>query len=102
MKPDANPMHSAHAAPRCGAHSKRSGLPCRAPAVRGWRVCRMHGAGGGAWKHGGRSGDTVLLRRLASTFARVACDTETMVEGGARRMARRSASWSSLRLRAGG
>ncbi len=29
--------------------------PCRAPAVRGWTVCRFHGAGGGAPK-GARNG----------------------------------------------
>lgn len=53
-------MQSAHDAPRCGARSKRTGLPCCAPAVRGWTVCRMHGAKGGApcgpthghYKHG--------------------------------------------------
>lgn len=44
----ANPMQSAHAAPRCTATSKRSGTRCKAPAVKGWRVCRMHGARGGA------------------------------------------------------
>lgn len=44
-KPDVNPMH---ASPRCSARSKRTGLPCGAPAVTGWTVCRMHGAGGGA------------------------------------------------------
>jgi hypothetical protein len=44
----ANPMQSAHAAPRCTAHSKRSGFLCKNPAVHGWAVCRMHGAGGGA------------------------------------------------------
>ena len=43
-----NPMQSAHDAPRCKAKSKRSGKPCGAPAVRGCRVCRMHGARGGA------------------------------------------------------
>ena len=37
------PMHQAL---RCHAKSKRSGLQCRAPAVRG--CGRMHGAGGGA------------------------------------------------------
>jgi hypothetical protein len=42
-----HPMQSAHDAARCGAKSKRTGKPCRAPAVRGCRVCRMHGAGGG-------------------------------------------------------
>jgi hypothetical protein len=44
------PMHLIHLmqqAPRCHAHSKRTGAACRAPAVRGWKVCRMHGARGG-------------------------------------------------------
>jgi hypothetical protein len=50
MKSDANPMHKAHSAPRCTAKSKRSGLTCGSPAVKGWLVCRMHGAGGGAPK----------------------------------------------------
>ncbi len=35
-------MAAAHAAPRCGART-RSGRPCRSPAVRGQRRCRMHG-----------------------------------------------------------
>ncbi len=60
MKSRINPMQSAHESPRCTATSKRSGKRCRAPAVRGWSVCRMHGAGGGApsgpgngrYKHG--------------------------------------------------
>ena len=47
-KPGINPMQSAHAAPRCTAKSKRSGVTCRAPAVKGKRVCRMHGAKAGA------------------------------------------------------
>jgi hypothetical protein len=37
-----NPMQSAHDA-RCKAKSKRTGLPCRSPAVNGYRVCRIHG-----------------------------------------------------------
>jgi len=37
-------------APRCSATSKRTGERCKAPAVRGWTVCRFHGAGGGAPK----------------------------------------------------
>jgi hypothetical protein len=39
------------ATPRCGAKT-RSGEPCRAPALRGKRRCRMHGgaAGSGAPK----------------------------------------------------
>jgi hypothetical protein len=41
--------------PRCKATSKRTGKPCQAPAVTGWKVCRFHGAGGGAPK-GERNG----------------------------------------------
>lgn len=48
MKLEINPMQSAHKARRCSAHSKRTGEPCGSPAVTGWRVCRMHGARGGA------------------------------------------------------
>jgi len=46
--------------PRCSATSKRTKQPCMAPAVKGWSVCRFHGARGGAprgkangsYKHG--------------------------------------------------
>lgn len=63
MKSDDDPLRAANAAPRCTARSKRTGLPCKAPAVKGWNVCRMHGARGGhkagpshpSWKHGMRS-----------------------------------------------
>jgi hypothetical protein len=34
--------------PRCKATSKRTGRRCLAPAVSGWKVCRFHGARGGA------------------------------------------------------
>jgi hypothetical protein len=37
-------------AARCSATSKRTRERCKAPAVRGWTVCRFHGAGGGAPK----------------------------------------------------
>lgn len=33
----------AHSAPKCRAKSKRSGCRCRNAAMRGKRVCRMHG-----------------------------------------------------------
>lgn len=42
--------------PRCHARSKRTGQQCQAPAVTGWKVCRYHGAGGGAPK-GERNGN---------------------------------------------
>ncbi len=57
-------LDAANAAPRCKAKRKHGRGPCHAPAVAGWRVCRMHGAGGGAprgksngrYQHGERSG----------------------------------------------
>lgn len=59
-------------APRCVAHSKRTKLPCKAPAVRGWNVCRAHGARGGAprgilngnYKHGGRTREAMAATKL--------------------------------------
>ena len=51
-----DPLHlPMHRAIRCKARSKRTGKPCRSPAVRGCTVCRMHGAGGGGPK-GKRNG----------------------------------------------
>ena len=45
----------ARAAPRCRARCRRSKLPCRAPAMRGNEVCRLHGGKGGGPK-GERNG----------------------------------------------
>ena len=54
---------------RCRAKSKRSGLQCRAPAIRVREVCRMHGAVGGApkgnrnaLKHGEFAAEALALR----------------------------------------
>jgi hypothetical protein len=66
-----NPMHRCNAAPRCRAKSKRTGQRCRSPAVNGYRVCRMHGARGGApegkrngnFRHGGRTKDATDASR---------------------------------------
>lgn len=87
MKADDNPMDRAHAAPRCRAHSKRSGLPCKAPAVTGWQVCHFHGAGGGhpagpahpTWKHGMRSQDAVAMRRLVNEIARETREIDALI-----------------------
>lgn len=80
MKPDINPMHAAR---RCKARSKRTGLPCKSPAKTGWTVCRMHGAGGGApegrrngnYRHGGST--KAMLAALAEfrSLARVCRET---------------------------
>lgn len=78
MKTLDNPMHPADCpaqrlgnAPRCHAMAKRTRTRCNAPAVRGWSVCRMHGAGGGApsgpangrWRDGERSRAAEAFRR---------------------------------------
>ena len=67
------------AAPRCRSRSKRTKMPCRAPAVRGFRVCRFHGARGGAprgnrnaWKHGTRGGAWRSEARALRALVRVA------------------------------
>jgi hypothetical protein len=45
----------AQAAPRCRARCRYSKRPCRAPAMRGRPVCRLHGGKGGGPK-GERNG----------------------------------------------
>ena len=74
-----NPMHRCNAAPRCGAKSKRSGQSCRSPAVKGSRVCRMHGARGGApegkrngnFRHGGRTKEATAASRYMRELIRL-------------------------------
>ena len=74
MKARADPMHLVelmNGAPRCSAMSKRSRCRCRAPAVKGRNVCRMHGARAGApsgrtngaWRHGRETNEAVARRR---------------------------------------
>lgn len=89
IKSDGDPMHAANNAPRCTAKSKRTGQPCQNPAVRGWTVCRMHGARGGAqsgpansnWRHGGRSGEAVALRKKIAELTREAQEAMNAIEG---------------------
>lgn len=79
MKSDANPMQRAHAALRCNAKAKRTGQQCKAPAVAGWAVCRMHGARGGApegknngsWRHGGRTREMEAFRHMVAEVTRL-------------------------------
>jgi len=74
-----NPMHRCNAAPRCSARSKRTGEQCRAPVVRGFRVCRMHGARGGApvgkrngnFRHGGRTKEALASMREVNELIRM-------------------------------
>ena len=76
-----------HQALRCRATSKRSGKPCRSPAVQGYNVCRMHGVGGGApkgnrnaWKHGEYAAETLVLKKKISALARMASETMAGIE----------------------
>jgi hypothetical protein len=62
---------------RCRARSKRTGKPCKAPAVKGWLVCRMHGAGGGApqgnrnaLRHGRYTADAIAVRQQLRALLR--------------------------------
>ena len=71
MNPKQRDPTRLQAAPRCSAMSKRTRLPCRAPSMRGWRVCRCHGARGGApkgeangrYRHGERTHEAVTVRK---------------------------------------
>jgi uncharacterized protein YjcR len=76
-----------HLASRSHAKSKRSGLQCQAPAVRGSKVCRMHGAAGGAprgnrnaIKHGEFAAKTLALKREIQALARMTRATMAAIE----------------------
>ena len=70
--------YSFQTAPRCTATSKRTRKPCQAPAVRGWNVCRFHGARGGgpkgkrnsAYRHGMFTCEAIAMRRAVSELVR--------------------------------
>ena len=49
-------------APRCGAHARTTGLPCRAPAMKNGR-CRMHGGKAGRKPTHGRYTREAIERR---------------------------------------
>jgi hypothetical protein len=82
--------YSFQKAPRCSATSKRTRERCKAPAVRGWTVCRFHGARGGApkgkangaYKHGLHTKEAVKERRLVSDLLRQS--RKAMLEPGPR------------------
>lgn len=83
-----NNIRKAHAAVRCHAMSKRAGQRCKAPAKRGWSVCRLHGAGGGhgagkanpAYKHGGRTRESAAMRKAIAELVREAKEIDGVVE----------------------
>ena len=53
-----------HLSLRCRARSKPSGKPCRAPAVKGKTVCRMHGAGAPAGNRSAFGSEAIEARRM--------------------------------------
>lgn len=75
--------YSFQKAPRCTAMSKRTRKPCQAPAVRGWTVCRFHGARGGApkgerngaYRHGEFTIEAVEGRRQLRELIRLVNET---------------------------
>jgi hypothetical protein len=85
-----NPMHPAQrlqSAPRCTATAKSTRKTCKAPAVNGWAVCRMHGARGGApfgpangrWTGGARTNEMSLMRALIASLAKSTRETASML-----------------------
>ena len=96
-KVEANPMerergeYAFQKAPRCTAKSKRAGQRCKAPAVRGWKVCRFHGARGGApkgkvngsWKHGHYSEAAKAERLVVKLLLKDASSLRKLLSKGA-------------------
>jgi hypothetical protein len=72
-----------HLSKRCGAHSRRSGKPCRNGAMKNGR-CRMHGgkatgaprANRNAWKNGNYS-EKEKTRRAVMSLLLQACRKQT-------------------------
>jgi hypothetical protein len=77
-------LAAADAAPRCGARRKRTGEPCRAPAMPNGR-CHMHGGAAtgprtaegrercraAPWKHGRRAAEAREAARLRGEARRL-------------------------------
>jgi hypothetical protein len=82
QKPGDDPMNSPlpmHLSLRCHAQSERTKERCRAPAVRGWEVCRFHGAGGGGpkgkangnYRHSQFTCEAIAERRVLADLIRL-------------------------------
>ncbi len=72
--------------PRCGAHSRRTGNPCRQPAMANGR-CRMHGGKAGAprgnknaLKHGHYTAQAIKNRRFLNKLLRESKETIEALE----------------------
>jgi hypothetical protein len=70
---------------RCSATSKRTRKPCMGPAVKGWTVCRFHGARGGGPK-GKKNG---MYRH--GLFTKAAAEERRML----RELLRQCAKWGA-------
>ena len=76
-------------APRCSATSKRTKQRCGAPAERGKRVCRFHGARAGApsgkahgqYRHGLFTKEAMETRKQISALLRASRKQIQSVEG---------------------
>ena len=86
-----NPMHRdpspMNRSPRCGART-RSGSPCRSPAVRGGKRCRMHGGAAGsgaptgnrnAFRHGRYTRELIEFRRTVRDLLRESAEKLQLV-----------------------
>lgn len=70
-------------APRCRARAKHSGVRCKSPAVKGFNVCRMHGARGGNrmgtqnsnYRHGAYTRETKALLNEYRSLMKVCRET---------------------------
>ena len=58
--------------PRCGAKTKRTGLPCTQPPVKGHTRCRFHGGFGGGRNRRLAKSERALLNKEARVARKVA------------------------------
>ena len=78
-----NKINLMNQAPRCNARAKRTGCRCKSPAVTGFRVCRMHGAHGGApegnrngnYRHGGSTKKALAAMAEVRLLTRICRET---------------------------
>ena len=85
-----NRLYAFQKAPRCSATSKRTRERCRAPAVKGWTVCRFHGAGGGGpkgerngnYKHGLYTNEAIEERRALLALLRASRESLDALSSG--------------------